>query len=70
MPENTTHFKGNSSNIFGYDEHVDRDGVKNKVEKLIPHQMQWTDHDSVRHQDSTSNHKAWNLADDVQDSKS
>ena len=51
MPQNTTQFKGNSSNIFGYDEHTDRNGVKNKVDKLIPHQMQWTDHDSIKHQD-------------------
>lgn len=29
---------------------MDRNGVKNKVTKLIPHQMQWTEHDSVRHQ--------------------
>lgn len=50
MPENTTQFKGNSSNIFGYDQHVERNGVKNKIDKLIPHQMQWMEHDSIRHQ--------------------
>lgn len=54
MPENGTRFTGNSSNIFGYDSHADRNGVKNKVEKLIPHQMQWTDHDSVRYQDASN----------------
>jgi hypothetical protein len=54
MPENTTQFKGNSSNIFGYDEHADRNGVKNKVNQLIPHQMQWTDHDSIRYQNCSS----------------
>jgi hypothetical protein len=42
MPENTTQFKGNSSNVFGYDQYAERNGVKNKIDKLIPHQMEWT----------------------------
>ena len=51
-PENRSEFKGNSSNIFGYNEKVERNNVKNKVDKLIPHQMQWDQHDSVRYQDA------------------
>ena len=31
--------------------------VKNKVDKLIPHQMQWDQHDSVRYQDAPQEHK-------------
>lgn len=52
LPENTTEFKGNSSNIFDYNEKVERNMVKNKVDKLIPHQMQWDQHDSVKYQDN------------------
>lgn len=51
-PENRSEFKGNSSNIFGYNEKAERNNVKNKVDKLIPHQMQWDQHDSVRYQDA------------------
>ena len=51
QPENNTEFKGNCSNIFGYDEKTNRNQTKNKVDKLIPHQMQWDQHDSVRYQD-------------------
>jgi hypothetical protein len=51
LPENQAQFKGNSSNIFGVEEKTERNEGKNKVDKLIPHQMQWTEHDSVRNQD-------------------
>lgn len=30
-PENNSEFKGNSSNVFGYNEKVDRNMIKNKV---------------------------------------
>ena len=56
-PENNSEFKGNSSNVFGYSEKVERNMVKNKVEKLIPHQMQWDQHDSIRYQDAPQEHK-------------
>ena len=52
QPDNKTEFKGNCSSVFGYDEKANRNMVKNKIEKLIPYQMQWDEHDSIKNQDA------------------
>lgn len=50
LPENSTQVKGNGSTIFGFDQ-KDQHNNPNKLSKLIPYQMEWDQHDSVKYRD-------------------
>lgn len=71
LPYNTSEIKGNSSRLFDFDVKV-----KAKTEKtismapLIPHQMQWDQHDSVKYAHINDNTTKETPLDSIRESKS
>lgn len=41
--------KGNASQLFDFDSKIQSSGTKKDQPALIPHQMQWDQHDSIRY---------------------
>lgn len=47
--------KGNASQLFDFDSKVQSSAVKRDQPVLIPHQMQWDQHDSIRYHHKQNN---------------
>jgi len=49
--------KGNQSQLFNFDEKVQIHEAKRNNSVLIPYQMQWDQHDSIRYQHNKQSEK-------------
>lgn len=58
LPYNQSHIKGNASQLFDFDAKVQTSVDKKDQPVLIPHQMQWDQHDSIRY----NHHKQNNMS--------